>query len=342
MLNKGKFILYILLISILAITLIFAKSYQPKQTLVVWIHGTLFYDAIREKKPINIDVLKYFPFQPLNKKGLIPVDETTNNIPALFSALYKMANNELSNHPNNFYFYTFGWDGKLSEHSRTESAFKLYQSLYEEIAKIKKVKKCEVEVILLTHSHGGNVGLSLAQAEEKLQKNLYIDKLVMFGTPIQSETKKYACSKIFKSIWNIYSSEDLIQIADIFSTQDFFSKRSFKKRNNELLSSKIKEIEIISNKENPTHAELWFLGQVPLLYRKEFPIYPLPISAFTPILLYEKNLPSNDCLVNIQKDGTNCLFNFTDKRTKTVRQISYNLFAKQKNLIDNWFKKKSN
>ena len=218
MLNKGKFILYILLISILAITLIFAKSYQPKQTLVVWIHGTLFYDAIREKKPINIDVLKYFPFQPLNKKGLIPVDETTNNIPALFSALYKMANNELSNHPNNFYFYTFGWDGKLSEHSRTESAFKLYQSLYEEIAKIKKVKKCEVEVILLTHSHGGNVGLSLAQAEEKLQKLAEGNLVQNFcewldgetGKPSQGENQGWNASLFIAAYHSVKEKKNVI------------------------------------------------------------------------------------------------------------------------------------
>lgn len=57
------------------------------------------------------------------------------------------------------------------------------------------------------------------------QKNLNIDELLMFGTPIQPETETFVLNNFFKKIYNIYSEEDVVQDMDIFSTKKNSSQR---------------------------------------------------------------------------------------------------------------------
>ncbi|MCK4264738.1 hypothetical protein KAW80_00050 [Candidatus Babeliales bacterium] len=330
---KRKTGIFVLISSFILAGVFFTKKKPQTETVVVWIHGTLPLDIPREKKLFN---LKYFPFQAISKKGLHKVNETSKTIPSLFSNMYKLTCEKLSI-KNNLSFYTFGWNGKLNDKSRIESAFKLYEELNNEITKIKKTKNCKIEIIILAHSHGSNVALNLARAENGLKNNLLIDKLVLFGGPVQSETKNFINSKIFKHIYNIYSKGDIIQVADIFSTHDFFSKRSFK-QNNENLASNITEIEVVVNKFRPTHSELWLLGTIPIeLYRKKFPLYPIPLVAFTPILINEDiKKPSNDLKLIINKDEKNCNFSFIDKKSETACSYLINTLDDLKTMINQW------
>ncbi|MFH1461529.1 MAG: hypothetical protein ABIF12_01090 [bacterium] len=57
------------------------------------------------------------------------------------------------------------------------------------------------------------------------QKDLNIDELLMFGTPIQPETETFVLSNFFKKIYNIYSEEDVVQDMDVFSTKKNSSQR---------------------------------------------------------------------------------------------------------------------
>lgn len=52
-------------------------------------------------------------------------------------------------------------------------------------------------------------------------KYIFIDELIMLGTPIQLETASFVLSDIFKKIYNIYSEEDVIQKIDILSTKGY-------------------------------------------------------------------------------------------------------------------------
>ncbi|MBD3273048.1 hypothetical protein GF385_01730 [Candidatus Dependentiae bacterium] len=56
-------------------------------------------------------------------------------------------------------------------------------------------------------------------------KNLKINELLMFGTPIQPETECFIFHNFFKKIYNIYSEEDVVQDMDIFSTKKYSSQR---------------------------------------------------------------------------------------------------------------------
>jgi hypothetical protein len=183
-----------------------------------------------------------------------------------------------------FSFYTFGWNGRLDHKKRVRAAQDLYNALTKELERVKQEKpNSKIKIEILAHSHGGNVALNLAAAEEKNKKNLCIDKLVLLGTPIQSETKSYVNSPIFKKVYNIYSTGDAIQTLDIFSTKDPASKRRV---NIETPESKLAQIKIKAEKYYPGHCELWLWGKKssPLYYRKSLPTYPFPIAVFTPII----------------------------------------------------------
>ncbi len=56
-------------------------------------------------------------------------------------------------------------------------------------------------------------------------KSLKIDELLMFGTPIQPETECLIFNNFFDKIYNIYSSEDVVQDIDSISTKKNSSQR---------------------------------------------------------------------------------------------------------------------
>ena len=58
-----------------------------------------------------------------------------------------------------------------------------------------------------------------------LKKQLTIDQLILFGTPIQPETEFFFLSDVFKKIYHFYSEEDIIQQLDWITTKQRFSNQ---------------------------------------------------------------------------------------------------------------------
>lgn len=286
----------------------------PKHTLIVFVHGTIlplpspscifsslnkrfeknrkerkswsqyYYEELRHKT--------FFRCKPIGDYGLEKVENVctkkypyTQKAAKLYENCYNFVNKNAS---SILHFYTFGWDGLLSQKSRITNARSLYQSLITEINNIKNkinLSDQDIEIILLGHSHGGNVLLNLAKAEDEFKKNLKINKLILLGTPVQSETSQFIDNPMFEKIYSFYSKSDMIQIADIVSTEDDISKRRFK---NNLPESKLVQIELKIGNKKPLHAELWLFGQSSsLIYRPDLAIYPLPAFLFTPIIINE-------------------------------------------------------
>lgn len=292
-----------------------AQEKTEKLTLVVLIHGTILpilsfgclikaLNAYMKKKKRNhrdfyqcfLDELRFKSFyacQPIGELGLHPVsyDKELGNgqKTALITSLFYERINDLlpADSHHSHVFCTFGWSGRLSGPERRYWADVLYLQLQKKINEVKKKlkKNQELEVVLMAHSHGGNVALNLALAEEKFKGHLVVDKLVLLGTPVQSETEHMIYSPIFKSIFNFYSKGDRIQQIDIFSTEDSWSRRTFKRTS--LLSARMVQIAVEVAGTHPRHNELWFFGaQSNWVYRKRgYPLYPLPFSVFVPFVV---------------------------------------------------------
>ena len=246
--------------------------------------------------------------QPINAQGLVAIDFTVLNkkdecrFTGLTAKLYDMTSCSSNNQNAESCYYTFGWNGRLHSASRLAAARNLYNVLAEETLRLEGELGKKVKINLVTHSHGGNVALNLALAEKKYNKKLTVDRLVMFGCPVQSETEDCANSEVFKKIYHFYSSGDHVQIADFLTTKDLLSRRKFK-------DGKVCQIKVSVGKNNPTHYELWLFGfkRISLLYRKKLSSHPLPMVVFSPVsleVLEVNNTIGNDVSFSFNiKDG---------------------------------------
>ena len=274
-----------------------------------------------------------YRLQPIQKKGFVPIvplsDIETKDkfyISSFTADLFQDVNRLVKNEDekDKKYFYTFGWSGHLSFQSRYKASEVLYDGIIKERDRLIEETGLPVKIKIFAHSHGGNVALHLAELEDKYNKNLTLSKLVLLGTPIQSETERLIFHPTFKRIYNIYSLGDHIQVADLISTKDFFSRRKFGGEKSVLksLPENLSQIEIQVGDYHLFHAELWLFGILKspnFFYRKKLDIYPLPVLVFAPIIaeLADSVLEdSGDIKVHIKKTEKACEFTVLSKDKK--------------------------
>lgn len=193
-------------------------------------------------------------------------------------------------------YYTFGWDGILSDKEREQESRILYDALIDlRDQLLKQFPESTIKFILHGHSHGGNLILYLALHENMQKKNLVVDKAILYGTPIQPETACFCQHALFKKIINIFSEGDKVQVADIFSTSSKCSKRRFA---DVLSSSVVKQekrivelcVSAAGSRRAFSHASFYFLGLhgigiIRSVERVFKIIKPLPVVLFAPIFL---------------------------------------------------------
>lgn len=162
-------------------------------------------------------------------------------------------------------------------------------------------------------------------------KNLVVDELILLGTPIQPETEYFALSNIFKKIYNFYSSEDIIQQIDWFTTKQYYSNQRFHTSIINKAAKKITQVKIMCDRQSteqpqtegkksswlealssiftrktkdPTHKELWFITWKPADNDPNtFFLSPLPAVVLMPMLLnvLGKKPTLTDVDINISK-----------------------------------------
>lgn len=218
----------------------------------IWIHGTLFF-------PFNYFFKDFFYCPP----GLTHVTDLKPHYP-----MRKKAQALTQYDPYNFNphtFYLFGWCGSLSFEKRIHWARILYTELKKIVAEYKEKYDVQPVIRIFAHSHGGNVALNLAKLKQP-EDEIIIDQLILMGTPVQAQTKKYINHPIFKKIYALYSQLDLLQVADpqgLYyqgNTAPFFSKRRFDTHD------KLHQVKIKINGRAPFHTEFTsprFLQYIP-------------------------------------------------------------------------------
>ncbi len=264
----------------------------------------------------NLKTHSIVRYQPLGPDGLHPiVDQPCALITA--NIFTEFLNNSAS-------YYTFGWSGRLNQRHRQEAAELLYTQLVAEQELLKK-RFGNVQIILLGHSHGGNVALNLAHAEQLHKKNLSIEKLIMLGTPVQTETSHYAAQSCFKKVYNFYSKGDAIQTLDILST----SKRSLRKFDDH---HRVVQVKLECGKVGFGHAELWLFGtDGNVLYNRHLAIAPFPVLVFLPPILQVLDTQYEDASsvrIVIKKEKNDYIFSFLAKK-KFYEQMIDGAFLKK-------------
>lgn len=335
------------------------KLQSKKELVTIFVHGTVLpypsaTNTIKTLKgdknsPIKhenfwhkyINNLRFeglYRFQPIQGLGLQEIDlekkgkltdyqESSQQIANVFSSVYKKNNKAYKNYA----YYTFGWSGRLDKERRLESGMQFYDQLVKVVKKIRKRNKdgLDPDVQIFAHSHGGNVALNLAAAEAKNRKNLKIKNLVLFGTPVQVETKGLVNSGVFSKVYSIYSKGDDVQIIDFVSTTKHHSRRTFRKVGEQVeLPKKLVQIQVKCDKLKPRHTELWITKtRANLMYRDRLSISPYPVSFYAPDIInltekYFKN--SNSLKVNL-RNGKDNFKNITIKDFDNKNKKTFNL-----------------
>lgn len=173
----------------------FSKKVFEPHTIIIWVHGTRFIKS-REFKTV-------FQKTPQLKKS--------NDLMAT-RYYQKIAHTFTMHHAlNKDNLYFFGWSGKLCNKERKKCAFYLYNEIITLKEHYEKKHNVSPTMLLIGHSHGGNVILHMASYH--CPKKLFsIDKIVLLACPVQDAIYHALNSPLFKKIYSLYSYRDIIQI----------------------------------------------------------------------------------------------------------------------------------
>lgn len=182
-----------------------------RPVVTVWVHGT---------KPDE-----HLPtFLAEHTKGLSQLlcgngEKGLNKIAKLSASYYPFLRAQALVHadPIHFnleHFYTFGWSGKLTLEARKNAALNLFYALKLLSQEYQKRYGCSPIIILIAHSHGGNVILHLAEIQDPDGFELNIAKAILLACPVQKHTAHLINSPIFDRIYSLHSHTDMIQIVD--------------------------------------------------------------------------------------------------------------------------------
>ncbi len=184
-------------------------------------------------------------------------------------------------------YATFGWSGLLSQKARREAGMQLYKSLETYRERIVREQGVEPLIRIITHSHGGNVALWIAQAELEMQKHLSIDLLFMYGAPMQIETAPFIAAPLFRRIISGYSWGDSIQHRDCFSTSahksyarmcDVADLKQIISAHPGCMRCDIR-FAINENERHISHTNMWLCGRAVPVFKE---MDPLPLMVLTP------------------------------------------------------------
>lgn len=311
------------------------------------LHGTTYARtaAIIRRNPF------FYQTQPMQDLGLIPITNHTRDLGAgawPFMMLFKNIAEKVGFGTPQDIYYTYGWSGLLSAQHRCAEAQLLHDSLCSEQKKITEKTGVSPRIRLIGYSHGGSLCLNLELARRKNPActPLIVDELITIGTPVLRASAEYASSKIFKQVYTISSAGDMVQSLEIGSTKFYHNGHFSCGLPPNLTQIKIRlcdeqETEVVRKKRSrtiryirktltrmdPGHIEIWAFGWTPSLYRKNLPIYPLPVGLFIPAIIacVEKNLP---CTTFVTCDlrpstGTALLSVPCRKRKRTYSRVPF-------------------
>lgn len=207
-----------------AITTSQDRDAQKKSTgpwITVWVHGTRLTPKIIFKKFFHVD-------QGFAKATTLEADYHHRIIAETLSTL---AGHQFELDT----FYLYGWSGKLCFNARKQAAQDLYTSITNCVNDYKAKHNVTPRVRVITHSHGGNVALNMSHFCPQ-EAPFAIDELILLACPVQEQTKHCINHSLFKSVYSLYSTRDLLQVLDpqgIYYQEydeDFFDRCWFSER----------------------------------------------------------------------------------------------------------------
>jgi hypothetical protein len=276
------------------------QAAREKQTvkLIVFVHGTLFTDSVQRKNPLWTqdqvllvdEGLQEIPAEKIQacKKGLLSQDDSRTACHHLIMA-YDAVDRKMNSHQDIHIYAAYGWTGSLDAEQRKQAGLRFYNELCTMRDHYQQLYQVTPEIIIHTHSHGGNVALWLPYGENKAKRDLKVQLLTMFGTPFQQETAQFIESPLFNAIISCYSDGDWVPTLDTISTQSGISYKkisevinisSFVQKNPSLLRC---DMRLLFNFSTTVvnHHNMWMLGRSISSFTH---LKPYPILVLAPVM----------------------------------------------------------
>jgi len=235
------------------------KVKQERPVITVWVHGT---------RAISKTIFPHF-FRAVPGIHHASAYNNKNNLLRIAHALD-------SADPKDFAFknmYMFGWDGRLSVKRRKNAARKLYKEILELREQAKKKYGVMPFLRIVTHSHGGNVTLYMAEIQDEFNEKFNVDELVLLACPVQKRTSDFIQDNMFTNIYSFYSKIDMIQVLDPQGLQKVWSRKEKRKPGTPLFSQRtfpeqdnLKQIKVRMNGRSLRHIDFIlekFLKELP-------------------------------------------------------------------------------
>ncbi len=178
--------------------------------VIVWIHGTKassVFPLLAKNNPLK----KIFDSVTRTSKGLLPMSELNQE-----GRTYQLLKTLSDAAPEHFPWettYSFGWSGKLGTQARKSAAQELYNALVSLTIAYKKRHGAPPPIILISHSHGGNLILNIAGLYNQ-DHELNIQKTILLACPVQQETAYFVDNTLFGTVYSLHSHVDVLQIMD--------------------------------------------------------------------------------------------------------------------------------
>lgn len=181
---------------------------MEKRIVTIFIHGTLPPSPF-----LKIPLLKNFFWCP---KGLHRLLDRTENFH--LASLAKLLCEQDPELFDKDFFYLFGWSGYLRVTERRKAATELVMQISRLVKKYAS-EGITVSLRIITHSHGGNVALHMA--EVSTNHSFTVDELILLACPVQQETAMYTQHPLFISLYSVHSHLDVIQRLDPQGVHNF-------------------------------------------------------------------------------------------------------------------------
>lgn len=178
--------------------------------ITIFVHGTQIHALFKD-----IDVRSFFPGVTQSPAGLSPIAQLPEKhiIRKSLTALSVAQ-------PKKFPLagmYTFGWSGGIEVSERCNAAKKLFGLLQALSQEYNALHQASPEITLITHSHGGNVVLHMA--DHSIDPAPSIKRVILLACPVQERTQSYTQSPLFEKMYSLHSHHDQFQIMDQGSLQ---------------------------------------------------------------------------------------------------------------------------
>lgn len=181
----------------------------PKPTpITIFVHGTQIHALFKD-----VDIRRFFPANTQSPPGLCRKNDLPKN-----HAILHLLNAIDSPSFSDAGMYSFGWSGGIEVKERRAGGKQLFDLIQALAQSYQELHRATPEITIITHSHGGNVALHMAEWYD-VNRSYTITRTLLLACPVQELTSFYTHSPLFKKIYALHSHDDRFQIMDQRSLQ---------------------------------------------------------------------------------------------------------------------------